>query len=157
MLRKIKLGFWVVSPIILGIFTASIFLNDTHYKEEPQVANINQVIEEIPEIKELDFVTLTFAGDIMLDRGVKNSVLKNFNNDYSALFEKLKIIKESDIVFANLEGTVSDKGEDLRNLYSFRMDPAVIPALSGAGISILSVANNHVGDWGRIAYIDTLS
>ncbi|OGJ02302.1 hypothetical protein A3G98_02005 [Candidatus Nomurabacteria bacterium RIFCSPLOWO2_12_FULL_37_8] len=122
-------------------------------------ANTNWVAEKVrvPYVREPDFVTMTFAGDIMLDRGVKNSVMKNFNNDYSALFEKLKIIKESDIVFANLEGTVSDKGEDLRNLYSFRMDPAVIPALSGAGISILSVANNHVGDWGRIAYIDTLS
>lgn len=37
------------------------------------------------------------------------------------------------------------------------MDPAVVPALKGAGISILSVANNHIGDWGRFAYIDTLS
>jgi poly-gamma-glutamate synthesis protein (capsule biosynthesis protein) len=37
------------------------------------------------------------------------------------------------------------------------MDPSVIPALKGAGIDILSVANNHVGDWGREAYIDTLA
>jgi len=37
------------------------------------------------------------------------------------------------------------------------MDPSVVPALSGAGFSVLSVANNHVGDWGRDAYIDTLS
>jgi poly-gamma-glutamate synthesis protein (capsule biosynthesis protein) len=37
------------------------------------------------------------------------------------------------------------------------MDPAVVPALAGAGINILSVANNHVGDWGRLAYVDTLS
>jgi poly-gamma-glutamate synthesis protein (capsule biosynthesis protein) len=28
--------------------------------------------------------------------------------------------------------------------------------MKGAGISILSLANNHVGDWGRDAYIDTL-
>ena len=35
---------------------------------------------------------------MMLDRGVKNSVLKNFNNDYSALFEKMELLKDSDIV-----------------------------------------------------------
>jgi poly-gamma-glutamate synthesis protein (capsule biosynthesis protein) len=29
--------------------------------------------------------------------------------------------------------------------------------LAGAGFNILSVANNHVGDWGRDAYADTLS
>jgi poly-gamma-glutamate synthesis protein (capsule biosynthesis protein) len=37
------------------------------------------------------------------------------------------------------------------------MDPSVIPALKGAGISIVSVANNHIGDWGRDSYIDTLA
>ncbi|OGI75590.1 hypothetical protein A3C67_00680 [Candidatus Nomurabacteria bacterium RIFCSPHIGHO2_02_FULL_42_19] len=111
----------------------------------------------IPEIKDPDFVTFTFLGDIMLDRGVKNSVIKNFAGDYSALFERLETLKKSDIVFANLEGTASDKGKDSRNLYSFRMDPSILPALRGAGISILSVANNHIGDFGHEAYVDTLA
>ncbi len=112
------------------------------------------------DIKDPNFITLAFAGDIMLDRGVKNSVRKNFNNDYSKLFAKsdlVKLFKQTDIVFGNLEGTASDKGIDLKNLYSFRMDPEVIPTLKGAGIDVLSLANNHIGDWGRLAYTDTLS
>ena len=68
----------------------------------------------------------------------------------------MELLKDSDIVFANLEGTASDQGADLRNLYSFHMDPAVVPALAGAGIDVLSVANNHVGDWGRMSFVDTL-
>jgi poly-gamma-glutamate synthesis protein (capsule biosynthesis protein) len=103
------------------------------------------------------FVTLLFGGDIMLDRGVKNSVLKNFEGDYSLLFENLDLLKNADIVFANLEGPASDQGQDKHNLYSFRMDPSVIPALKGAGFDVLSVANNHAGDWGRNAYADTLA
>ncbi len=110
----------------------------------------------IVEEKEPNYVNLVFGGDIMLDRGVKISVLKNFKGDYSRLFENLDILKKADIAFANLEGPASDKGKDLHNLYSFRMDPSVIPALKGAGLTILSVANNHVGDWGREAYADTL-
>ncbi|MDQ3244954.1 MAG: CapA family protein [bacterium] len=110
----------------------------------------------LPDISEPDFITMHFLGDIMLDRGVRNSVNKNFNGDYSELFTKLDLLKDSDIVFANLEGTASDKGKSIGNLYSFRMDPSVVPALKGAGINILSVANNHVGDWGLPAYIDTL-
>lgn len=113
--------------------------------------------EGVPEISEPDFVNLAFLGDIMLDRGVKSSVLKNFSGDYSALFENMEDLNKSDIVFANLEGPVSDQGRDLNNLYSFRMDPSVMPALKGAGFSVLSVANNHVGDWGRDAYLDTLA
>ncbi len=126
-------------------------------------ANTNWVQERvgIPDIKDPSFVTLSFGGDIMLDRGVRTSVVKNFNNDYSAIFAKSKelsdILKKSDITFANLEGTASDQGVDQKNLYSFRMDPSVVPALAGAGLDILSVANNHVGDWGRSAYSDTLA
>ena len=111
----------------------------------------------ITDINQMDFVTFAFAGDIMVDRGVKNYILKNFKGGYSTLFEKLGILKKSDIVFANLEGPASDRGEDMHNLYSFRMDPTIIPALKGAGISIVSVANNHVGDFGREAYINTLA
>jgi poly-gamma-glutamate synthesis protein (capsule biosynthesis protein) len=37
------------------------------------------------------------------------------------------------------------------------MDPSVIPVMAGAGIDILSVANNHVGDYGRASYVDTLA
>jgi len=110
----------------------------------------------IIEDTEPTFVNLVFGGDVMLDRGVKNSVNKNFNGDYSSLFENLDILKDSDIAFANLEGPASDKGNDRKNLYSFRMDPSVIPALKGAGLSVVSVANNHVADWGRDAYTDTL-
>lgn len=106
---------------------------------------------------EQDFVNLSFVGDIMLDRGVKSSVRRNFGGDYSLLFNNLEVIKHSDIAFANLEGPASDVGKDMHNLYSFRMEPTVIPALAGAGFDVLSIANNHVGDWGRDAYIDTMS
>lgn len=132
------------------------YLNNNIYYGGKTDANTAWV-KERTDIPDQDFVTLTFGGDIMLDRGVKNSVNKNFNGDYSSLFEKLEILKKSDIVFANLEGPASDVGRDMRNLYSFRMSPSSVPALKGAGISIVSVANNHVGDWGRNAYADSLA
>ncbi len=110
-------------------------------------------ISPSPEIK--NEVTLSFAGDIMLARGVKYSVDKNFDGDFSKLFENLASLKDPDIFFANLEGPVSDAGKDLHNLYSFRMDPKVLDVLKNAGIDIVSFANNHVGDWGRTAFDDT--
>lgn len=138
------------------------YLNKNIYYGGLADANTNWVEEKVgaPNIKDPDFVDLTFAGDIMLDRGVKNSVRKNFNNDYSQLFAKVNFpdfLKDSDVFFANLEGPASDQGTDMHNLYSFRMDPNVVPALAGVGVDVLSVANNHVGDWGRDAYADTLS
>jgi poly-gamma-glutamate synthesis protein (capsule biosynthesis protein) len=135
------------------------YLNNNIYYGGEADANTAWVKErtDLPPVYNQDFVNLTFGGDIMLDRGVKNSVNKNFGGDYSALFENMGILKKSDIAFANLEGPASDVGKDMQNLYSFRMDPSVVPALAGAGFSILSVANNHVGDWGISAFSDTLS
>jgi D-alanyl-D-alanine carboxypeptidase/poly-gamma-glutamate capsule biosynthesis protein CapA/YwtB (metallophosphatase superfamily) len=100
-------------------------------------------------------ITLTFGGDIMLDRGVKYFVHKYFNGDFSQLFKNLDIFKKSDLAFANLEGPISDIGTDLHNLYSFRMDPKVVSVLKDAGFDVFSFANNHVGDWGREAFDDT--
>lgn len=135
------------------------YLKKNIYYGGHEDANTDWVLAktDMPDIRDPDFVTMNFAGDIMLDRGVENSVIKNFNNDFGALFEKLEILKKADISFANLEGPSSDLGRDLHNLYSFRMNPTVIPTLAGAGFDIVSVANNHVGDWGRDAYTDTLS
>ncbi len=135
------------------------YLNKNVYFGGPADAEADWIKERLnlPDIREPDFLTFVFGGDIMLDRGVKNSVIKNFNNDYSILFDKLNIIRDADIAFANLEGPASDKGSDSGNLYSFRMAPETIPALKSAGFSVLSVANNHVGDFGRVAYADTLA
>lgn len=166
MLKKIKLGFWIILPLIFGIlFSASVWsmFNRTKSEKTPQMAFENAALVEkieIPTITEPDFVKLFFAGDLMLDRGVRKSVTKNLNGDYNKLFENtdlLNLLKNSDIAFANLEGTASDKGRDKHNLYSFRMDPVVVSAFKNAGISIVSVANNHIGDWGRDAYIDSLT
>ncbi len=134
------------------------YLNNNIYYGGQADANTVWVKERtnLPPTYDQDYTTLIFGGDIMLDRGVRNSVNKNFNGDYSALFNNLGILKKSDIAFANLEGPASDTGKDIHNLYSFRMDPSSVPALKGAGLSIVSVANNHVGDWGRDAYSDTL-
>jgi len=104
-----------------------------------------------------NIVSLLFVGDIMFDRGVKNSVVKNGDGDYAFLFKNADFIKDADISFGNLEGPISDKGKDLRNLYSFRFEPFAIKALKNNGFDVLSVANNHIGDWGKVAFEDTIS
>ena len=102
-------------------------------------------------------VVLSFLGDTMLDRGVKFSVKKNFAGDYMKLFTHMAKLKESDFAFINLEGPASDKGTDLKNLYSFRMEPKVLDTLKEAGVDVINVANNHIADWGTGAFTDTIA
>jgi poly-gamma-glutamate synthesis protein (capsule biosynthesis protein) len=103
-------------------------------------------------------LTMYFVGDIMLDRGVEASAKKYLGGDFSRFFASTTFLSSGDILFGNLEGPVSDKGKDIGNLYSFRMSPPdVIPVLKNAGFDVVSFANNHVGDWGMPAFLDTMA
>ncbi len=101
-------------------------------------------------------VTLGFVGDMMFDRGVKTSVVKNFNGDYSKMLDEAGMTEKPDIMFGNLEGPVSDKGRNVGSKYSFRFDVGIPEILKDAGFDIVSFANNHVGDWSDEAFRDTM-
>ncbi len=103
-------------------------------------------------------VHIVAVGDIMLDRGVKYIVDKKGSGDEYFPFQHVaSIIKDADIAFGNLEGPISDAGANVGSMYSFRMPTGSVQVLENVGFDVLSFANNHVGDWGREAFVDTLS
>ncbi len=143
-------GFWIVLGLLILIgIGSSVFSSPGSL---PLTGNRAEKKED--RKKE---VTIALVGDIMLDRGVKRSVEQNFSGDYSALFQNVPELFEADIAFANLEGPIAAGGRNVGSQYSFRMSPAVLPALKGAGFDVLSFANNHVGDWSREAFLETLT
>jgi len=158
MRKKINIkNILIPSLILIILFIFIIFsiekINNTNEKNQ-----LAQAIKSEEEIKvNKNITTLYFVGDMMLTRGVKNSVNKNFDGEYNRLFENITELKNADILFANLEGDVSDKGNNVGSIYSFRMDKEILPVLKNAGFDILNFANNHVGDWSIAAFKDTLS
>lgn len=100
--------------------------------------------------------SMMFVGDIMMDRSIRALVEKKGSNYLYPFANVADFLSTPTITFANLEGPISDVGSDHGSIYSFRMDPAVTKALYDVGIDIVSVANNHMGDWGREAFEDTL-
>ena len=84
-----------------------------------------------------------------------------FNIDYSAVtskfvypFEKItSFMKEKDLVLANLETPLT---ESLRNYGFFISDPRYAQAMKDAGVSIVSLANNHMFDAGEIGFLQTM-
>ena len=102
--------------------------------------------------------TILFAGDIMLTRGVAGKVERFGEGDYTYPFVYITdVLQSADIAFANLEGPISSRGKNQGSIYSFRMEPKVIAGLTFAGFDVLSVANNHIWDWGSDALEDTLN
>ena len=99
--------------------------------------------------------TLLFVGDIMLSRSV-GAVMRR-KEDYSYPFRRIaEVLGSADITFGNLEGPISSRGEDQGSIYSFRADPRVVQGLEFAGFDVLSLANNHIMDWGAEALEDTI-
>jgi poly-gamma-glutamate synthesis protein (capsule biosynthesis protein) len=101
-------------------------------------------------------IKLLFVGDVMMARFVEKRI-KKLNKEYIYPFEKiLDYLKSFDYVIANLEGPISDKGTKVGSKYSFRMKPDVAEALSKANVNIVNLANNHIFDYGKVAFEDTL-
>jgi poly-gamma-glutamate capsule biosynthesis protein CapA/YwtB (metallophosphatase superfamily) len=98
---------------------------------------------------------LLFVGDVMLSRSVGAKM--KAENDWTYPFLKVAdALRAADLAFGNLECPVSDTGRNRHHLYSFRADPRAIQGLTFAGFDVMSVANNHMFDWGRPALMDTV-
>lgn len=100
-------------------------------------------------------VTITGVGDIMFGTSFPSEKYLPPDNNPNRLIEKLiDTLKPSDIVFGNLEGSFLNNGEaakkcrDTNLCYVFRMPEKYIGTLISAGFNLLSLANNHFGDFG---------
>ncbi len=100
--------------------------------------------------------TLVFVGDIMLSRGVAHQIEKKNDSRYPFL-KVAEVTGRADMAFANLEGPISSRGQNQGSLYSFRDDPKVVEGLTYSGFDVLSIANNHIMDWGQVALQDTVN
>ncbi|WNS46433.1 CapA family protein [Paenibacillus sp. MMS20-IR301] len=101
-----------------------------------------------------DKINLVFAGDILLDGFVGEQI-----DRYGVNFPFVKVapvLQQADLAFANLETPVSVRGEAADKTFVFRSKPAALQGLTYAGIDGVSLANNHILDYGQTAMLDTL-
>jgi poly-gamma-glutamate synthesis protein (capsule biosynthesis protein) len=98
-------------------------------------------------------VRLLFVGDIMLDDGPGRAIAAGRDPfaDFADEFAN------ADVRIGNLECPIASSGKAMASkIYAFRANPQVIEKLSGR-FDALSVANNHSGDYGHEAFLETLS
>ncbi len=102
-------------------------------------------------------IRLLAIGDVNLGREVGQRILQG-DTLFPFVFVK-DILATYDVVFANLECTLSDQhGEtqNPRNNLIFTGPPAGASSLRLAGISVVSTANNHALDYGFKAQNETI-
>jgi poly-gamma-glutamate synthesis protein (capsule biosynthesis protein) len=109
------------------------------------------------EREQKDEATLVFVGDVMFSRNVAAAIGRH-NNDYTFPFQFTEqYLRAADMSFCNLECPVTERGELVTKNYTFRASPQCLTGLKSAGIGAVSVANNHVLDYGPLGLEDTLN
>ncbi|NDV68901.1 CapA family protein [Dysgonomonas sp. 25] len=113
-----------------------------------------------------DTIKVIAVGDIMMGTIVPDGKHLPPNNDCSPQLSEVKdILASGDITFGNLEGVLTDskasakRCNNPRLCYTFGMPTSFVNCLKDAGFNLLSVANNHVGDFGeqgRKSTVETL-
>ena len=134
-------------------------LSDTYegkLKDEATAAK-NHIYEK--KAAENGTVQITAAGDLCLEED--GYVLDYYDtvNDLSKCISKtiLDQTNAADLFFLNHEYCVSDRGTPLEDkYYVFRAKPERMKLLEQMGTDIVSIANNHIYDYGADAMDDTI-
>lgn len=106
-------------------------------------------------------IVLAFAGDVSFAEGYAIMAALAQRGDRieecfdSALFREMH---DADIFMINNEFPYTDRGTPLaEKTFTFRAKPDSVKYLNDMGVDIVSVANNHVYDYGEVSLLDTLS
>jgi hypothetical protein len=98
-----------------------------------------------------DTLRIVAVGDIMMGSAFPAPVLPK--DDGKGSFKAvLPLLRNADLTFGNLEGVflddgISDKCKNSKACYAFRMPQRYVAHLKDAGFDVVSVANNHSGDF----------
>jgi poly-gamma-glutamate synthesis protein (capsule biosynthesis protein) len=99
-------------------------------------------------------ITISAVGDVSLARQVVDW-MELYGPGYP--YELVAPLLTGDIVFGNLEGALTDRGEPWPKAFNFRTPPQYASGLAAAGFDVVALANNHAMDFGVVGLQDTIA
>ena len=101
-------------------------------------------------------LTVAGAGDMIFDRQVRTLI--QASGGAAPLARVASLLKRADLAIANLESMLSSNGtKNATKDVTLRGDPRGIESLKVAGLDAVSLANNHVLDYGPQPLLDTIT
>lgn len=137
-----------LTPVFL-LFFSSIFI---YYDISLQLFGL----QYYPKINDdSSEVSMIFVGDIMLARSIAEKIEET---RISYPFEATKqYLESSDYRVGNLECVFSTRGNLIEGRkMPFQVDPTLVDGLKYADFNLLTLANNHILDFGSEALNDTI-
>jgi len=98
-------------------------------------------------------ITLAFAGDV----NFAGRTARLLAGPATAFGPIAAVLRSADFAAVNLETAVTGGGTPQPKTYHFRAPPAAFTALRAAGIDLVTMANNHILDYGAAGLAGTLA
>ncbi|MFP4364025.1 MAG: CapA family protein [Spirochaetia bacterium] len=151
--------------IIYSLLAAMLLVVFSCFQESPEslpgdtggaAFNTGFETHQIRFLPEEERVTVNIAGDVLLARGPGEQLREQ---GISFAFELvLPELLDADISFCNLESPVAFQGVQGREkpeYITMRAAPGTLLALVESGFDVVSLANNHMTDYGPAALLET--
>lgn len=133
------------------LFVLAFFINvwpvySQYYPEMENGPRIN-VKRSIGPVKKTPLITIVAVGDLMMSSWVID-VVKEKGVDFP--FDSTRsLLKSADITIANLEAPLTKAGTSYEDkTFTFKVPPTFIDGIKRSGIDIVTLANNHILDFG---------
>lgn len=147
----------IFSAVILSLIVLLSCQANTANSESDLNSVITPFTEKTPTTRNRiadSVITIAAGGDLMLGSPFPNASRMPPNDGKFLLKPVTPIVSSADIGFGNLEGPMIDGGISSKcgkgrsKCFAFKMPTRYGKYLKEAGFDILSVANNHAGDFG---------
>lgn len=152
--------------VLLGGGTAAWHISEQSETFTYYVRNYDEVRDKtngfsLEQVAHAEPVRIAFVGDLMLDRGIRQIAGRLGYEVFLAGIAE--IAQEVDVVVGNLEGPITTHAsksiytdsEDGQDHFTFTFAPEVATHLASAGVSVVSLANNHALDFGAEGLVQT--
>lgn len=154
-LRKLGLFFLLLTSLFLFLSVAYTWILIQYadkWQPEASLSN-NQILERLQD-KTLE-ISMFVTGDVMLGRTV---MMKSHEmDDFAYPFRKVAdVMRETDIVFVNLENPIIENCPPHEAGYVFCATPNMLEGLTFAGVDVVNLANNHTLNYGKTGLDQTL-
>src|SRR5690606_17904003 len=116
---------------------------------------LGQAPDTLAMISEKDTLVLIGVGDIMMGTNFPDDTRLPPGNGAGLMRSVEEVLADADLTIGNLEGVLLDSGgtvkscKDPKLCYAFRSPVSYVANLTRAGFDIMSLANNHAGDFGN--------
>jgi poly-gamma-glutamate capsule biosynthesis protein CapA/YwtB (metallophosphatase superfamily) len=122
---------------------------------------VNDSINKITQ--NVDTITIVAVGDMMFGTNYPDKSYLPPDSGKGLLSYVIPVIQNASLRFGNLEGCILNgegtvkKCRDPKKCYAFRQPGYMVERLVEAGFDVVSVANNHVSDFGQQGKDSTVS